>query len=386
MKMKEIRMRKHFSTQLVSAFAVLSAGFGIATGAGGTASADDAASAIVNRTIGYVVYDKHWDVYVTESKKECPQGFNIGLREQWPILFPDNGRKWTFAETQLAREGEIWFPGTEPEPWGYKDVAGTIANGLNLDGKVDDNDFTSPEGEKGIDNQLYRATGCTAAYRGPDGFHYAYLNKEMITYAYNRIAIEITDVDSLVNDNDVTVTSYHTRDGLTTDANGEFLEGGTQRVDYRWGKKFITRFPGKIVDGVLTTEAADVYFPDVDIHTNVNNQYIRGGRWQLKLTPNGAEGHLAGYADVTTFYETLNQTMSTSHQTYGQLSAPSLYRALRRLADGYPDPKTGANTAISSALQLKFVQAFIDHSEADPKSKQIASDEAPTAVAAGPVN
>lgn len=353
-------MREHVSKW--PAFAML----GLAISASGAALATDDQNAIIDGKIGYVVYEKHWHVYVTEDRKECPNGFNLGPREQWDILFPNtDGRKWTFEEFQLAREGEIWFPTTEPEPWGYKDAEGTTADGFNLDGKVDADDFTSPAGEKGIDNQLYRAIGCTAAYRGPDGFHYAYLNKEMVTYAYNRIAIEISGVDGLVNDDEVTVTSYHTRDALTTGASGEFLEGGTQRVDYQWGKKFITRSKGKIANGVLTTEPADVYFPDVDIHTNVTNQFIRGGRWHLKLTPDGAEGHLVGYADVNTFYETLNQTMSTSHQTYGQLSASSLYRALHRLADGYPDPKTGANTAISSALELKFVQAFIDHSQAE---------------------
>jgi hypothetical protein len=33
---------------------------------------------------------------------------------------------------------------------------------------------------------------------------------------------------------------------------------------------------------------------------------------------------------------------------------------LQRLADAYPDPKTGANSAISSALDAKFVQVYIN--------------------------
>lgn len=376
---------KHRSLLSKSASLAILAGLGIAMS--GPAAADDASSAVVNRKIGYVVYDKHWDVYVTADKKECPNGFNDGPREIFKALFPqDKGQKWTLVEAQLAREGETWFPTMAPEPWGYKEVVGTVANGLDLDGKADANDFTSPMGEPGIDNQLYRAMGCTAAFRGPDGFHYAYLNKEMITYHYNRIAIEISDVDSLVNDDDVTVTSYHTRDGITTDANGAFMEGGTQRIDYQWGKKFISKFKGKIVDGLLTTAPADVYFPDVDIHTNVSNQLMRGGRFQLKLTANGAEGHLAGYADIDTLYTTMNRTFSTHHQSYGQLSAPSFYRAINRLADGYPDPKTGKMTAISSALQLKFVQAFLHHGQEEQRSKQIASDETPGLEENAPIN
>jgi hypothetical protein len=38
-----------------------------------------------------------------------------------------------------------------------------------------------------------------------------------------------------------------------------------------------------------------------------------------------------------------------------------LYRALYRLADGYPDPVTGENTAISSAVQVSFIQVHVIH-------------------------
>jgi hypothetical protein len=81
----------------------------------------------------------------------------------------------------------------------------------------------------------------------------------------------------------------------------------------------------------------------------------------LKLAPDRAEGFMAGYVDVAQFYHQLNTAWSTHLQSYGQHSASSLYRALRRLADGYPDSKTGEMTAISSAVDLKFIQAFIVH-------------------------
>src|SRR6185312_5075896 len=80
-----------------------------------------------------------------------------------------------------------------------------------------------------------------------------------------------------------------------------------------------------------------------------------------KLTPTSATGLIGTYADVEHFYRTLVKSWSTHHQSYGQSSSPSIYRALRRLADAYPDPKTGANTAISGALEVKFTQAFIEH-------------------------
>ena len=52
---------------------------------------------------------------------------------------------------------------------------------------------------------------------------------------------------------------------------------------------------------------------------------------------------------------------TTHHQSYGALSAASLYRAMKRLADGHPDPETGENTAISSAVDVKLHQVYIVH-------------------------
>ena len=49
---------------------------------------------------------------------------------------------------------------------GEPEVTGRIADGFNLDGKIGANDFVSPDGEKGIDNALYRAWGCDAPWRG----------------------------------------------------------------------------------------------------------------------------------------------------------------------------------------------------------------------------
>ncbi len=88
-------------------------------------------------------------------------------------------------------------------------------------------------------------------------------------------------------------------------------------------------------------------------------------RLELQLTPTGAEGLIAGYADVDTWYKQLIRNDSTHHLSNGQISGISLYKALRRLADAYPDPETGANTAISTALDVKLTQVFIVHPPGD---------------------
>ena len=112
---------------------------------------------------------------------------------------------------------------------------------------------------------------------------------------------------------------------------------------------------------MLTTEPGDLNLPwGATFNTN-GFQVIRGTRFNLKLTPERAEGVLAGYIDIEAFIHHLNTSWGAHNHSYGQLSSPSLYRALRRLADGYPDPKTGNMNGISGAVDVKFVQAYIDH-------------------------
>jgi len=336
--------------------------FTIAMGVGGAANAESA-PAVKDGTIGFVLTSRFWAVHQTpEGKVECPNGFNDGPREQFKQLFPEDGTKRTLLETQLMREGRQWHPTTSEEPFTFKDAGGKISYGMNLDGKVKDSDFTSPDGAKGIDNQLYRAMGCITNYRAPEGTIYHFENEYVGRYVHNRFMIEITGVDSLTNDDDVTINSYRGIDPIMADATGaNFIPGGTQRVDDRWGNFVRATWKGKIVDGVLISDPSDVVIPaSATFDTNGLHRF-KGMRFQLKLTPDRAEGVMAGYVDVEAFNHHLNTSWSTHHQSYGQLSAPSLYRALRRLADGYPDPKTGEMTAISSALLVKFVRTNVVH-------------------------
>lgn len=358
---KKILLRPHVSGALAAAMA----GTLFGTGSANAAPLVEGRPVIENRSIGYVMTHRFWGIVESEGgKKECPQGFNDGPREQFKKLFPD-GKQRTVLDTQLKREGEQWHPETSTDRFPFHEAKGTIAYGLNLDGKIDKNDFESPEGEPGIDNELYRVIGCVANYRIGGTFSH-FENLYMGTYNDNRFVIEITDVDDLVNDDDVTVTTYRGLDRILNDATGSnFLSGGTQRLDLRWGKDFIQSFKGRIVDGVLTTE------PNAEPHKwqwaatfDVNGyQLFHDLRFKLKLLPESAEGVMAGYVDVEHFTDHMNTSWSTHHQSYGQTSSPSVHRALRRLADGVPDPETGINRGISAAVNVRFTQVFISRGE-----------------------
>lgn len=336
----------------------------LGAGSVGAAPLQEGGSTVRNGNIGYALTHKVWSVYETEGAKvECPQGFNDGPREQFKQMYED-GKKRTIVEAQLKREGNQWHPSTTPESFKFKEAQGKISYGLDLDGKTGAEDFDSPDGAKGIDNQLYRVIGCVGNYRTMGTINHF---EQLFMRSYNdaRVVIELSGVDNLVNDDDVTVHFYRGSDQLLQDATGEgFIPGGTQRIDMRWGKQFISQTKGKIVDGVLTTEPIDtVRIPWVSTFGTSAYHVFRGLRLNLKLSETSAEGLMAGYVDVDAFIHHLNTSWSTHHQSYGQLSSPSEYRALRRLADGYPDPKTGENTAISSSVSVKFVQVFVQQPE-----------------------
>ncbi|MCA0202447.1 MAG: hypothetical protein LCH56_16735 [Proteobacteria bacterium] len=323
-------------------------------------AADGGTSPVQDRRIGYVMTSEYKAIWDTpDGKAECPQGINNGPREEFKILYPDD-KKWTILESQLERESEVWFPKLTAQPKlpYYESVAKT-SFGIDLNDKVDDNDYTDPDGNKGIDNQTQRAWGCTANYRSTSYNLGAFNNWRK--YSYNIIVIELTDVDDLINDPDVTLTTYRGMDKPMTDATGAtYLSGGTQRVDMRFGKSFIQKFKGKIVDGVLTTEGADYTMPSAGNGSSVADVRYYGARWRLALTPDRAQGILGGYMDINDWNAAANQGRSTHHQAYGQAATPSIYRAMIKNAD-YADPKTGAMIGISTAFKVGLTQVFVTH-------------------------
>jgi hypothetical protein len=364
-----------------AAVAAVGLAFSAALFAPVTAGADSIEPRIKDRRIGYAMTRRAWAVHRTPGfKVECPTGLNDGPREQFAKLFPENsGRKWTLEETQLAREADIYFPARGEDGFVFKEAQGKIAPGLNLDGRVDDNDFTNTDGVKGVDNQLFRALGCLGGWNG-DGV--PFINFQDTTYLRrhisNRFRFEISEVDDLTNDPEVIVTTYRGLDPLLSDATGEgFIPGGTQRVDARFGKIYQTRLKGRIENGVLTTEPADGIIPNsIAFDTSGHNIY-RGMQFNLKLTPERASGVIGGYADVYSWMLQFKTSWGTHHAAYGQVASQSLARAMYRLADGYPD-KTGQNTAISAALDGEYIQVYIEH----PPASVAAVETAPMTLTA----
>ena len=330
-------------------------------------------------TIGFALNSTRWGIYETaDGKQECPKGFNMGPRDQFKVLYPEGG---PVERTQLAYESAIRFPEDHEDRFPFHEVEGKIAHGLDLDGRVDANDFVSPDGERGVDNAFYRALGCIRMFRGEAS--YAHFTELWVReFNNNRILIELTGVDSLQNDDQVVVSMYRGRDKVIMDVNGKkVMPGASNRIDPRWSKKYTYRLKGKIENGVLTTEPADISWAWSAWYSDPGYYDFKQGRFRLKLDPSGetAEGLFAGYADIKSFRKTLLAGYSTHHSGYGDLSQFSMAHALQRNADGIPDA-SGKNTAVSASLRVGFTQVFIQHP--DPKVAAAPASAVRTAEAA----
>jgi hypothetical protein len=312
---------------------------------------------------------------------ECPEGLNPSNRDiWWSTLTPEQRRD---APNQPAtqrspanfrgRGGEdVCVSPTSVTDPPLRIVQGKISYGANLDGNADGaatsktckhENFTSPTGEAGIDNQMYRLMGCVYAWRS-GGHIETNANSHRLNSGLGMILIEITDVDDTRNDDHVKVAFYRGLDSFALDSAGNVLPYSSYRIDSENGKpRYGDVVSGKIVDGVLTTDPTDVHLPFFGNYMYMN-QLIKDLQLRLELSPDGrsAKGMVAGYYSVDQFYRYVSGMLGAFPNTT-QFSCPGIYVAAHQLADGYPDPATGQCTALSSAFKLEAVAAFVNHPE-----------------------
>ncbi len=367
---------------------------GIALAVAGAASAQVAPP---DRTIGLVIGGWRFGLYETENAKtECPDGFQFKQAQNYAAQFPT-------PEARKAREQQFgyyvnrgpngenafYFPTTVTDPLPFRAAQGATAIGMDLDGdaqgqgagaSLPHGNFLSPTGERGVDNQLYRVIGCTPGWRKGgmiEGIVSQYLRSE----AQPRLLLEITDVDSEVNDDSVVITTYRGRDPVAADSRDRLIPWLSQRIDYKSGRRYVQRLRGRITDGVLTTEPADVRLPSYEQPDMAGDRLIKRMRLRLTLTPTGAEGLLGGYVDLESWYLMYAKTWGahTIADVEGW-SGPATYQALKTFAD-YRDPATGRVTGISAAYEVSFARAFIVHTpQGDAVVAEALSAERPVPI------
>jgi hypothetical protein len=341
--------------------------------------------------MGFVV--NHFTYAVIQEKAACPDGPALRNREIFVNSLPpaeaerlqkkENEREFAqkWRATLMNSEGMnicnqyAHFP---DRPL-LRTVQSKFAWGLDLDGDTGGGPkntdtcaheaFTSPDGEKGIDNQAYRALGCKLEWRGIDGVAGDIVkgfDGFLASGEWSQVIL-LHGVDSLVNDPDVEVIYANTQDRPVVDSTGKFIWQASFTVSESEGR-YRNLLHGRIVNGVLTTDPKDiklVYFPGQNI-ARVSFDLQRG-KLRLAFQPDGSvKGLVGGYQPIENFQ---------GHQARGGLGTAMTagidcageHNTLKKYADGMKDPKTGQCTAISNALELAAVPAFVNDLPAKQK-------------------
>lgn len=242
------------------------------------------------------------------------------------------------------------FPALAKE---FRTYEGKIAAGIDLDGKAGKEDFTGPGGEPGIDNQLWRVSGCVKALRDSSDVENA---KRTLMSALSPTLITIEGVDSLVDDPDVTVRVRSSIDPVTRDGRGQLLARATFTADPDPRYQAVGR--GRIAKGVLVTEPFDLVMSYKEQILDAPRD-IRSARIRAKLNSDGTvDGSIYGYQTVESFYRSVEQMTQAGANANG-LSCPAMRRALDRFADGIPDARTRRPTALSAAYNFYGSKAYV---------------------------
>ena len=333
------------------------------------------------KTLGFVIPSWSTALYETKYYDECPEGLAIGNDELWwKGLSPkDRDRLTNGGELEPVdpprrprsvlrgpnKEDVCWNPEIVKDP-PLRMVRGKFGYGMNLDGtqtgeatakSCKHTKFTTPDGKTQVDNQMYRLLGCIYGWRKGEYIE-AHADRERRDSSVGIMLLEVSDVDDEQNDDDVKVTFFSTHDVLPKDSTGKILPYASYRVADMAQYGAVAK--GKIVDGKVVTTPLDARLPLYG-HQIMGEMFIKEMRIELPLTTTepGAplNGMMAGYYDFDSWWQYIRRIESVL--VTGQWSCPALYVAAKQMADGYPDPKTGNCTAISTAMNIEALPAFV---------------------------
>jgi hypothetical protein len=308
-------------------------------------------------TRGYVV---SWFATATNNPEfatNCPQAAK------------DPGSR--FATTGKRRVDHAFVDGKEVAAFDYPDalekdpnietVIGPNAYGFDLGGPAA-NKFTDPETHEKVDDQLWRAVGCTTNFQfTPPTMPYMEGQAWNSGYADTAPAwvIQINSPD-LNKDGPVTITLDRTFDHLVRDALGGIRSDVTYVIDP--SPRSHNVLTGEIKNGVLHVNAGSVWLQgEAPFYIQVD---LTDAHMRMHSTSGGnLVGYWGGYTDWHKW-----AYMYTS-RCGGGFDCVGIYRSVEKLADASPDPVTGKNQLISTTWRVEAVPAYL----ATPDGKILAS-------------
>ena len=236
---------------------------------------------------------------------------------------------------------------------------GEIAYGIDLNGTAGRGSFRNLEGETGVDNALIRATGCnrtTRDYGDPK------VADNVISSIMSPPILQVSGIDDPTNDENVTVRFYSADSPLELTGQGKPLAWATYDVDPE--PRFQVSAKGTIRNGVLETEPFDLRIRMREVIVDGYRE-VKGARLRVALKDGEAiGGQIFGYHTIASLFDQYAQAGTVG---LNLMSCPAAVKSIRQYADGYPDPRTGRNTAISTALQFRGVPAFAHRASANAK-------------------
>ena len=260
---------------------------------------------------------------------------------------------------------------------GQPQVVSRISDGFDLDGNQNTGGFVAPDGRRGVDNALYRAWGCDAPFRNPASGTLDLRENTQMQEGLYTVVIRISGNQDPRNDNDATVEIGYSPDKIVRDARANVAPDYSYRIVK---SEQYTRLKATIRNGAVESEQVDRlhvprigWFPD-----QMGDADFHKGRLRLDIDADGrgAAGFVGGYRNwldllaENTFAQTGAEQGIRDHE-----DAVGLYYALKRNADGMPDPKTGRNTGISMAYRIKAVPAHIVDPAKPAQVRRLPEDE-----------
>lgn len=336
------------------------------------------------------------DSGVIDPGTDCPAGTNPEIdwvevlvqagytREEaeWLRNPANPTRSPRHGQNQMAFRGEgranvYTHPETYPDP-GLTGVSGEIAEGFDLDGDPDTG-FTSPEGERGIDNAFYRTLGCWKTYRGPHRLSGGALtfNDAMRNGAWTLVIVASGEGADPMNDERVRVGIYMSEDKLVKGGDGEVLPDYTYRIQPH--RVFEGLFDARTEGGVIRSRGPTprVVLRDPSFTRELE---LLQARVRLTMKDDGSlQGLIGGYRPWMPVYKGWVDARGPVIEALTWVELPGVYYALQRAADYSPGGAGGERTHISYALRVDALPAFVMTPDASSEVAQVRSyrDSAP---------
>jgi hypothetical protein len=186
-------------------------------------------------------------------------------------------------------------------------------------------------------------------------------NDKMVDGMYTMVMRVSGNGDSM-NDDNATLEVGYSPDHLVKDPKGNVLDGYSFRIAKT---AQYTKLRARIHNGVVETEQVpNLHVPAFAwAESNRGDADFQKGKIRLVMNKDGsASALIGGYRDWRDIYgkDTFNvPSGGSTRETYTHQNQIAAYYALKRNADGLPDPKTGRNMGISAAFRVTARAAYV---------------------------